>query len=67
MSYPDRWCPKFLIEALSQQQTHAPDRFTRTEIGRLAQSLTIRHRPVGSNGKHGDLHTPTCGCEDTND
>lgn len=23
-----------------------------------------RQRPVGSNGKHGDLHTPTCGCED---
>ncbi len=23
-----------------------------------------RHRPLGSNGKHGNLHTPTCGCED---
>jgi hypothetical protein len=23
-----------------------------------------RHRPVGHDGKHGDLHTPTCGCED---
>jgi hypothetical protein len=23
-----------------------------------------RHRPLGANGKHGDLHTPTCGCED---
>lgn len=22
------------------------------------------HRPLGSNGKHGDLHTSTCGCED---
>ncbi|MEV4705046.1 hypothetical protein [Actinoplanes sp. NPDC049316] len=23
-----------------------------------------RHRPLGPNGKHADLHTPTCGCED---
>lgn len=23
-----------------------------------------RHRPLASNGKHGDLHTSTCGCED---
>lgn len=23
-----------------------------------------RQRPLGSDGKHGDLHTPTCGCDD---
>lgn len=23
-----------------------------------------QHRPVGSDGKHGNLHTSTCGCED---
>ena len=23
-----------------------------------------RQRPLGTDGKHGDLHTPTCGCED---
>ena len=23
-----------------------------------------KHRPLGSNGKHGKLHTETCGCED---
>lgn len=22
------------------------------------------HRPLRSNGKHGDLHTATCGCDD---
>ena len=22
-----------------------------------------RHRPLGADGKHGDLHTETCGCE----
>jgi hypothetical protein len=21
------------------------------------------HRPLAANGKHGDLHTPTCGCD----
>jgi hypothetical protein len=21
-----------------------------------------RHRPLGADGKHGDLHTPSCGC-----
>ncbi len=23
-----------------------------------------RHRPLAPNGKHGNLHTATCGCED---
>lgn len=23
-----------------------------------------RQRPLNVNGKHGNLHTPTCGCED---
>ena len=22
-----------------------------------------RHRPIGPDGRHGDLHTDTCGCE----
>ena len=22
-----------------------------------------KHRPLGSDGKHGNLHTETCGCE----
>ena len=26
-----------------------------------------RKRPLGSNGKHGNLHTPECGCEDIPD
>lgn len=24
-----------------------------------------KHRPLGPDGKHGNRHTPTCGCEDT--
>lgn len=27
-------------------------------------NMIDRHRPLGSNGKHGDLHTDTCGCVD---
>lgn len=25
--------------------------------------LVDRHRPLKSNGKHGELHTETCGCD----
>lgn len=58
-----QWCPKTLREKLCIQQTFAPDRHTSAEIGRLISLLDL-HRPLGSNGKHGNLHTPTCGCED---
>jgi len=32
-------------------------------IGRIIAEID-RQRPLGPDGKHGDLHTPTCGCED---
>jgi hypothetical protein len=32
-------------------------------VNRLIQRIDT-HRPLGSDGKHGRLHTPTCGCED---
>lgn len=31
-------------------------------IGRLIADID-RQRPLGPDGKHGDLHTDTCGCE----
>jgi len=31
-------------------------------IRRILEDID-RQRPLGSNGKHGNLHTPTCGCE----
>lgn len=36
------------------------------ELVRLQQLIDAidRHRPLGSDGKHGNLHTDTCGCED---
>ncbi|NKS12565.1 hypothetical protein GS580_16635 [Rhodococcus hoagii] len=65
-NYPQQWCPKILTEYLCAQQTFAPDDFTRGEIQRLINVLHL-HRPTGSDGKHGRLHTPTCGCEDKGD
>jgi hypothetical protein len=32
-------------------------------LGELIRELD-KHRPVGPDGKHGDRHTPTCGCKD---
>ncbi|QDH93142.1 hypothetical protein QDA02_gp23 [Microbacterium phage Margaery] len=32
-------------------------------LGALIQAIDD-HRPLGQDGKHGDLHTPTCGCDD---
>lgn len=32
-------------------------------LGRLIAEID-RQRPLGSDGKHGNLHTPFCGCED---
>lgn len=33
-------------------------------IQRLIEDID-RQRPLGPDGKHGDRHTPACGCEDT--
>jgi hypothetical protein len=35
-------------------------------LGRLIDEID-RQRPLASNGKHGNLHTATCGCEDKHD
>lgn len=31
-------------------------------LGRLIDECE-RHRPLGPDGKHGERHTPTCGCD----
>lgn len=38
----------------------------RIHIDRLQRLIDEcdRHRPLGPDGKHGDRHTATCGCED---
>lgn len=35
----------------------------RDRIQRIINEID-RQRPLGPDGKHGDRHTPTCGCED---
>lgn len=62
---PRRWDPKGLLEHLNVQTVFAPDRQTRELIGLLSTKL-LEHRPVASNGNHGELHTPTCGCNNPN-
>ena len=32
-------------------------------LGRIINEID-RQRPLGRDGKHGNLHTETCGCED---
>lgn len=53
---------KMLRETLCRAQNDAND----SDMRRLSALIAEidRHRPLGPDGKHGDLHTPTCGCED---
>lgn len=62
--------PKMLRETLCLAQSlilSGGDTTRRKEhFNRIQQLINEcdRHRPLGSNGKHGNLHTDTCGCED---
>ena len=55
--------PKAIIETLSyvQSRTFAEEHVNR--LGRLIDAYQ-QLRPIGSNGKHGNLHTDHCGCAD---
>ena len=62
--------PKMLQETLSVAQArigNSPldEGRKREHIDRLQRLIDEceRHRPTGIGGKHGDLHTPTCGCK----
>lgn len=60
--------PKMLNETLCLAQgrisASPPDERTREHLDRLQRLIDEceRHRPTGPDGKHGDRHTPTCGC-----
>lgn len=64
--------PKMLRETLCVAQSAVAANASwyvsrgREHIDRLQRLIDEcdRHRPLGPDGKHGDLHTPTCGCED---
>jgi hypothetical protein len=45
------------VYATNQRDTHID------LLGRLIAECD-RHRPLGSDGKHGERHTATCGCQD---
>jgi hypothetical protein len=55
---------KTLREALCRQQVNleVPES-VELEVGMLINLIDF-HRPLGADGKHGNLHTETCGCED---
>lgn len=56
---------KMLRETLCQAQSFygVTAEKSRERIQLLIDEID-RHRPLGSDGKHGKLHTATCGCED---
>lgn len=63
-------CPKMLRETFCVAQSRIGNSTLdgdrrRTHIERLQRLIDEcdRHRPLGPDGKHNDLHTPTCGCD----
>jgi len=63
--------PKMLRETLCVAQAMIgnfmiDDGRKQEHVDRLQRLINAcdRHRPLGVDGKHGDRHTPTCGCED---
>jgi hypothetical protein len=62
--------PKMLRETLCAAQgvvnRHIPDTDRRQQHSDRLQRLLDecdRKRPLGPDGKHGDRHTPECGCD----
>ena len=62
--------PKMLRETLCVAQSavcivFAEEPRLREHVDRLQRLIDEcdRHRPLGPDGKHGDLHTETCGCD----
>lgn len=52
--------------ALARMADQAPSHEIGMHMGLIDGMIAEidRHRPLGPDGVHGDLHTPTCGCED---
>jgi len=55
---------KMLREVLTEAQTASWRRPYRADRINALIAEIDHHRPLGPDGKHGDLHTRTCGCED---
>jgi hypothetical protein len=54
---------KMLREQLCMMQSVYSDPENLRRIQVLINQIDI-YRPLGSDGKHDNLHTPTCGCDD---
>lgn len=56
---------KILRENLcrSQPYLHDAPESIKSAVDVLIEMID-RHRPLGNDGKHGNRHTATCGCED---
>ena len=56
---------KMLRERLCAEQVHASEwpENIRSAVDVLINMID-RHRPLGPDGKHGERHTSTCGCDD---
>lgn len=52
---------KMTREALCAGQTYVNSHQSE-RIQAIIDQIDV-HRPLGPDGKHGNLHTPTCGCE----
>jgi hypothetical protein len=53
---------KMLREVLCEAQNATPKISSKARLQILINEID-RHRPLGPDGKHGELHTSTCGCE----
>lgn len=69
-SYEISDAPKMLRETLCVAQTLIGNSNTNADrrmehINRLQRLILAcdEHRPLGQDGKHGDRHTSTCGCD----
>ncbi len=69
LAVPDS--PKMLRETLAMactalQRHDGMDVLNAVHVDRIRRLIheCDRHRPLGPDGKHGQRHTPTCGCED---
>ena len=54
-----------LAQSAVNQRGYYTEDFTRRVSDRLGQVIVEldKHRPLGSDGKHDDRHTDTCGCD----
>lgn len=57
--------PKMIKETMARIQSLAPSSSgPDSDIVQKIIDECDRHRPIGPEGRHGQLHTETCGCED---